>query len=73
MSRPQLSSRARSGAGLLAGTLALEWAASRVDDAVTFAPLAVGDRLIRLTPGDAATLAINTLGKTASHALAVRR
>ena len=68
-----MSAKVWSAAGLLAGAvaLALEWAASRVDEGVTFAPLALGDRLIRLTPGDAATLAIDTLGKTASHALAV--
>jgi len=73
MVRPRRSSTAWSSLGLLAGALALalEWAASRVDDAVTFAPLALGDRLIRLTPGDAATFAIDALGKTASHALAV--
>jgi len=60
-------------AGLLGATLALalEWAASRVDVAVTFAPLALGDRLIRLTPGDAATFAIENLGKAASQTLAV--
>lgn len=51
--------------------LAFAWAASRVDDGLTFAPLALGDRLIRLAPGDAATFAIDNLGKMASHALAV--
>lgn len=73
MARLGRSLKAWSSAGLAAGSLALalEWAASRVDDAVAFAPLALGDRLIRLTPGDAATFAIDTLGKTASHALAV--
>lgn len=67
------SPKAWSAAGLLAATVALafEWAASRVDDGVTFAPLALGDRLIRLAPGDAATFAIDSLGKTASIALAV--
>lgn len=60
-------------AGLAAGALALAfvWAASRVDASVPFAPLSLGDRIIRLTPGDAATLAIDNLGKTASPALAV--
>jgi hypothetical protein len=60
-------------AGLLGAmlALALEWAASRVDVAVTFAPLALGDRLIRLTPGAAATFAIENLGKAASQILAV--
>lgn len=73
MRRLRSFSKLFSAAGLSAGTLALafEWAASRVDAGVTFAPVALGDRLIRLTPGDAATLAIDNLGTAASHVLAV--
>lgn len=64
-------------AGCLAGlvgtalALALEWAASRVIAGVIFAPLALADRLIRLAPGEAAALAIETLGPASSQALAV--
>ncbi|MFP5361563.1 MAG: molybdopterin-dependent oxidoreductase [Thermoleophilia bacterium] len=73
MLRSPFSAKLWSSAGLLAGALALalEWACSRVDDRVAFAPLALGDRLIRLAPADAATFAIDTFGKTASNALAV--
>ena len=59
--------------GLCAGVLALafSWAASRLDPGLPFTPLSLAERVIRLTPGDAATLAIEQLGSSASHLLAV--
>ena len=68
-----MSSNGPGMAGLLGGMLALafEWAVSRGDLGVTFAPLALADRVIRLAPGEAANFAIENLGKAASQSLAV--
>ena len=62
---------ALAGAVAAAFALAVLWAASRVVDAVVFPPLALAERVIRLTPGDAATLAIEQLGEAAKPLLAV--
>ena len=59
------------GAVAAAFSLAVLWAASRVVDALVFPPLALAERVIRLTPGDAATLAIEQLGEAAKPLLAV--
>jgi len=69
--RPRWNASSTAGSWAAALALAFAWAASRVVDSVPFAPLSVGDRLIRLTPGDAATFAIDTFGKAASQGLAV--
>lgn len=62
---------ALAGATAAAFPLALLWAGSRVADAVVFPPLALAERLIRITPGDAATLAIERLGEAAKPLLAL--
>lgn len=53
----------RPGEGMLAATLALglAWATSRVLPSVPFPPLSFADRLVRLAPGDFATLFIERL------------
>ncbi|MGH2945808.1 MAG: molybdopterin-dependent oxidoreductase [Solirubrobacteraceae bacterium] len=73
MARARLAQNGSSIEGLLAAAfaLALTWVGSRISDIVPFAPLALAERLIRLAPGDAATWAIDNLGRSASHALAV--
>jgi DMSO/TMAO reductase YedYZ molybdopterin-dependent catalytic subunit len=60
-------------AGAAAAIFALSflWAGSRVDPSLTFPPLALADRLTRLAPGDAATLAIERLGEAAKPSLAI--
>ena len=54
-------------AGIVAAALALSvlWAASRATPSVPFAPLALAERLVRLAPGDLATLSIEQLGHAA--------
>ena len=58
--------------GLLAGavSVALLWAASRIEASVPFPPFSVGERLIRLTPGDVATFFIERLQHDALRLLA---
>lgn len=58
--------------GLLAGALSVSllWAASRIDGSVPFPPFSVGERLIRLTPGDIATFFIERLQHDALRLLA---
>jgi hypothetical protein len=58
--------------GLLAGALSVSllWAASRIEDSVPFPPFSVGERLIRLTPGDIATFFIERLQHDALRLLA---
>lgn len=58
-------------AGALAAALALAflWAVSRVSTSVPFVPLALAERIIRLTPGDLATFAIERLQHAAVPAL----
>ena len=70
-SRPATRAWNLAGAVSASLALALAWAASRIDDSAPFPPLSLGDRLIRLAPGDAATFAIDTLGKNAAQGLAV--
>lgn len=55
--------------GALAGgvALALLWAIWRVAPAITFAPLALGDRLIRMTPSDVSGYLIQRLGHDAQR------
>jgi DMSO/TMAO reductase YedYZ molybdopterin-dependent catalytic subunit len=59
------------GAGLLAGCLAFSflWAASRIEPAIRFPPLSVGERIVRVVPGDLATFFIDTLGRNAVRLL----
>lgn len=54
-------------AGLFATgpSLAFLWAASRAGADIPFAPLSVAERVVRLTPGDAATFFIERLGHLA--------
>jgi DMSO/TMAO reductase YedYZ molybdopterin-dependent catalytic subunit len=72
--RPRPSSQARRRAldGALAGSAALAalWLLVAIEPAAPFAPLALADRLIRLTPGDAATWLIDHLGHDAQRLLA---
>lgn len=58
-------------AGALAAALALAflWAVSRVSTSVPFVPLALAERIIRLTPGGLATFAIEQLQHAAVPAL----
>lgn len=58
-------------AGLVAGALALSflWAASRLEPAIPFPPLSVAERVIRVVPGDLATIFIDTLGRNAVRLL----
>ena len=53
-----------------APALAVGWVAHRGAPRIPFAPTAVADRVIRLTPGDIATAAIERLHHTAQHLLA---
>ncbi len=55
------------GAAFFATGLALAflWAASRAGASIPFAPVSIAERVIRLTPGDAATFFIDTLGHRA--------
>ena len=50
--------------------LAFLWALSRAAPSVAFPPLALAERIVRLAPGDAATVAIERLGHTAILLLA---
>jgi len=50
--------------------LAFLWAMSRAAPTVAFPPLALAERIVRLAPGDAATVAIERLGHTAILLLA---
>lgn len=67
------SALGRVSPGLFAGlvVLAFAWSVSRLRPDVAFAPVAVAERLVRLAPGDAATLAIESLGKLAAQFLEV--
>ncbi|MGH2695662.1 MAG: molybdopterin-dependent oxidoreductase [Actinomycetota bacterium] len=60
-------------ARLLAGGLSLSflWAASRIEVAIPFPPVSLAERIVRLTPGDLATLFIDTLGQNAVRLLTV--
>lgn len=60
-------------AGLASGSLslALLWAASRAEPRLPFPPLSLAERLIRETPGAAATFAIERLGHLALPLLAI--
>ncbi|MGH2759273.1 MAG: molybdopterin-dependent oxidoreductase [Actinomycetota bacterium] len=51
--------------------LAVLWAGSSIDPAVSFPPLALAERLVRLAPGDAATFFIDALGYNAVRLLAL--
>ena len=57
---------------LLASGLALAtlWLISRLAMSAPFPPLALAERLVRITPGDVATLSIEQLGKAGLHLLA---
>ena len=58
--------------GLLASASALSalWLASRVDADLRFPPIELAERIVRLAPGDVATLSIEELGKAGIHLLA---
>lgn len=60
-------------AGLLSGALALSflWAASKLSPFPEFPPLALAERLIRITPGGIATFFIDSLQHNALRLLAV--
>ncbi len=49
--------------------LAFAWSVGRLRPDVAFAPVSVAERLVRLAPGDTATLAIESLGKLVSQLL----
>ncbi|MGH2579442.1 MAG: molybdopterin-dependent oxidoreductase [Actinomycetota bacterium] len=57
--------------GVLAAGLALSflWAAGRVEASIRFPPLALAERIVRLTPGDVATFFIDRLGHNALRLL----
>lgn len=59
-------------AGLAASLLALAllWAASRIERSIPFAPLALAELVIRLTPGDVATFFIERLQRNAVRIVA---
>ncbi len=69
--RPNASRLGRAGPGLFAGlvVLAFAWSVAHLLPDVAFAPVSVAERLVRLAPGDAATLAIESLGKLAFRLL----
>ena len=58
------------GAFATAPSLALGWVAHRGTPRIAFAPTALADRLIRLTPGDVSTAAIDRLHHLAQQLLA---
>ena len=66
--RSNVASSVQSAVAALAA-LAAGFALSRAVPAVPFAPAALGDRIIRATPGDVATLAIDRLGHAAQPLL----
>jgi DMSO/TMAO reductase YedYZ molybdopterin-dependent catalytic subunit len=57
------------GAAAAAPSLAFGWVAHLGSPRIPFAPTALADRLIRLTPGDVATAAIDRLHHLAQHLL----
>jgi DMSO/TMAO reductase YedYZ molybdopterin-dependent catalytic subunit len=61
---------ARNGLLAAAAALALYWAAARADPALGFAPFALADRIVRLTPGGVATWFIDHLHHNAQRLLA---
>ncbi|MDP9068379.1 MAG: molybdopterin-dependent oxidoreductase [Actinomycetota bacterium] len=51
--------------------LAFLWAAAQLDEGIAFAPAAIADAIVRLTPGDATTFLIEALGPWAMRLLAL--